>query len=304
MDSVSPWEMENKAAQMGLSDAVRRDMVGFFRALPVISLSRALEYAVMLHYCITGERIGVSDMNYWDSTNTLGSRSVPKDAPDIHGSYEAEQEMLRIVREGDWQSLKRHMNSMATLGSIGKISNGDSMRQMKKLVEICITLFSRAAIEGGLSPEVSYTISDRYYQQVEVCRSIAELTDISLTMQEDFVQRVHRCRTETGISKAVQACVDYIDLHLEDDLTLQTLAKLSGYSAYYVSKRFKKEVGLTPKEYLREKRLDRAKFLLRTTREDIQEISERLHFSSPSYFAEAFRRMVGMNPSQWREQEK
>ena len=137
-----------------------------------------------------------------------------------------------------------------------------------------------------------------------MCRSIVELTDVSMTMQEDFVQRVHRCRIEDGISKAVRACVDYIDLHLEDDLTLKTLARLSGYSDYYVSKRFKREMGLTPKEYIRRKRLERAKFLLFTTQVGIQEISERLHFSSPSYFAEAFRREIGMSPTQWREQKK
>lgn len=303
MDSVSLRRMEEKARQMGLSAAICQDVVKFFRALPVISLSRALEYAAMLHYCISGEQVGVSDMNYWDAVSILNKDAGQKDAPDIHGSYEAEQEMLRIVREGDWQNLKGHMDKMATLGSLGKLSNGDSMRQMQNAVEVCITLFSRAAIEGGLAPEVSYTITDHYFQQVEACHSIAELTDVSLTMQEDFVQRVHRCRTEDGVSRAVQACLDYIGLHLEDELTLQTLARLSGYSDYYISKRFKREVGMTPKEYIRKKRLERAKFLLRTTQADIQEISARLRFCSQSYFSESFRKEMGINPTQWRERQ-
>lgn len=256
----------------------------------------------MLHYCITGERIGVSDMNYWDTVSTVSDRSAAKETPDIHGTYEAEQEMLRIVREGDWQRLKAHMNKMSTTGHLGRLSNDDSIRQMQNAVEVCTTLFSRAAIEGGLAPEVSYTITDHYFQQVEACQSIAELTDISLTMQEDFVKRVHRCRTEEGISKPVRTCLDYIDLHLEDELTLPMLARLSGYSDYYVSRRFKKEVGMTPKEYIRKKRLERAKFLLHATQADVQEISERLRFCSHSYFADAFRKEVGMSPTQWREQ--
>ena len=177
MDSVSPWSMEDKVAQMGFNDTVRRDVADFFRSLPIISLSRALEYAAMLHYCIIGERIGVSDMNYWDTISAADKNFATKTISDFHGTYEAEQEMLRIVREGDWQSLKGHMNRMATLGSVGKLSNGNSMQQMKKLVEACITLFSRAAIEGGVFPEVSYSLSDHYYQRVEVCRSIVELTD-------------------------------------------------------------------------------------------------------------------------------
>ncbi|MBD5093464.1 MAG: helix-turn-helix domain-containing protein [Subdoligranulum sp.] len=301
MDSVSANTLEHRMAGMGLSAALQANAMRFFRALPVISLSRALEYASMLHYCICGERIGVSDMNYWESGQAVDSVS-DAGTGDLHGTYEAEQEMLRMVREGDWQSLKGHMDRMSTLGTLGKLSNGDVMRQMRNAVEACITLFSRAAIEGGLAPEVSYTLTDHYYQRVEACASIAELTDVSMTMQEDFVQRVARCRQNPALSKPVRACIDYIDLHLEDDLTLQTLAGISGYSEYYISKRFKKEAGETPKEYLRKKRLERAKFLLRASNADIQKISERLRFYSQSYFSEMFRKEYGITPTQWREQ--
>lgn len=194
MESISMRAMEDQMLQMGLSMALRQSALRFFRTLPVISLSRALEYAAMLHYCITGERIGISDMNYWDAISKSVEASHAENQANIHGTYEAEQEMLRLVREGDWENLKQHLNEMSTLGSMGKLSNGDSMRQMRNAVEVCITLFSRAAIEGGLAPEVSYTLTDHYFQRVEACESLAELTDISLTMQEDFVKRVQVCR--------------------------------------------------------------------------------------------------------------
>lgn len=95
--------------------------------------------------------------------------------------------------------------------------------------------------------------------------------------------------------------MNYIDLHIEDEITLKTLADLSSYSEYYISKRFKKETGITPAEYIRRRRLERAKFLLRTTRMDVQQISERLRFGSHSYFADLFRREFGVSPTQWRE---
>lgn len=300
IDSVSTRALEQRMGGMGLSAALQTEAMRFFRALPVISLSRALEYAIMLHYCVCGERIGISDMNYWENDQ---ADNVPDTGTgDLHGTYEAEQEMLRMVREGDWQSLKGHMDRMSTLGTLGKLSNDDSMRQLQNAVEVCITLFSRAAIEGGLAPEVSYTLTDHYFQRVEACASIAELTDVSMTMQEDFVQRVARCRRDPSLSKPVRACIDYIDLHLEDELTLQTLAGISGYSEYYISKRFKKETGETPKEYIRKKRLERAKFLLRASSADIQNISDRLRFYSQSYFSEVFRKEYGITPTGWREQ--
>ena len=122
-------------------------------------------------------------------------------------------------------------------------------------------------------------------------------------MQADFIGRVHRCRT-SHLSRPVQACCEYIGLHLEDKLTLEHLAQQVGYTEYYLSKKFKREVGLTPNEYIRKARLERAALLLRTTQEDVQEISERLQFCSQSYFADHFRRLFSVSPTEYRQQKK
>lgn len=193
------------------------------------------------------------------------------------------------------------MNRMSVTGHLRKLSNGDPLRQMKNAVLVCITLFSRAAIEGGLSPEVSYSLTDRYFQSVEACTTISDLAEIAHTMQADFIQRVHRCRT-SHLSQPVQACCEYISIHLEDKLALEQLAQQVGYTEYYLSKKFKREVGLTPSEYIRNARLERAALLLRSTQKDVQEISERLQFCSQSYFADQFRRLFGLTPTEYRQQ--
>lgn len=209
--------------------------------------------------------------------------------------------MLRMVREGDLANYQAHMAKMSVTGSLGKLSNGNPMRQMKNAVQVCITLFSRAAIEGGLAPEVSYTLTDHYFQSVEACTSISDLVEISHIMQQDFIQRVHRCRTGT-LSRPIHTCCDYISLHLEDDLSLSRLAQLTGYSEYYLGKKFKRETGQTPSEYIRRQRLQRAALLLRTTGKDVQDISEKLRFCSQSYFADSFRRFFGISPTEYRQQ--
>lgn len=300
IDNTSIQQIEQRLTQMNLSINLHRKVSEFLRTLPVISLNRIFEYAIMLHYCITEERIAVNDLHYRKTEQTL--ENIPSEEPaKIHGTYAAEQEMLRYVREGDLNYLQ-HMNKMSMVGNMGKLSNNDSNRQMKNLVLVCITLFSRAAIEGGLAPEISLSLTDYYFQSVEACSSIAELSEISHTMQEDFIKRVHRCRYDTTITRPIRTCVEYINLHLDEELTLETLAGMAGYSTYYLSKRFKREVGQTPKEYIRNQRLNRAKFLLRTTTNSIHDISESLCFSSKSYFADAFHKSVGITPSEYREQ--
>lgn len=302
VDDIPPKSLEAELSKHNLSVPLRQDFLIFLRKLPIISLSRIFEYAIMLHFCVTGEKITVSDLRYCESEQRTPEAYPQRELADAHGTYQDEQEMLRMVREGDL-NYQTHMDRMSVTGHLGKLSNGDPMRQMKNVVLVCITLFSRAAIEGGLTPEVSYSLTDRYFQSVEACATISDLVEIAHTMQADFIQRVHRCRT-SHLSQPVQACCDYIGLHLEDKLTLEQLAQQVGYTEYYLSKKFKREVGLTPNEYLRKARLERAALLLRTTQEDVQEISERLQFCSQSYFADHFRKLYGVSPTEYRTQKK
>ena len=301
IDDIVERELEKRLRELRLSPRVREGMLRFFRNLPVISLSRAMEYAIMLYYCLTGERITIGDLHYRE-TELQKARPVREEQKaDVHGTYEMEQEMLRMVREGDL-NIQKHMSKLAVTGSMGKMSNdGDAMRQMKNAVLVCIVLFSRAAIEGGLSPETSLTMTDRYFQSVEACRSLPELQEITKTMQDDFVQRVHRCRARK-YSALVMECCDYISLHVEEELSLKQVAADLKYSEYYLSHKFKEETGMTFREYLLRQKLERAKALLRDNSLTVRDISEKLHFCSPSYFTESFRKVCGLSPSQWREQ--
>lgn len=302
VDDVPIKHLEAQLSRQNLSLSLRQKFMDFLHKLSVINLTRALEYAIMLHFCITGEKITVSDLRYCESERHGTARAAQQKLTDVHGTYKAEQEMLRMVREGDL-NYQTHMDKLAITGQIGKLSNSDPMRQMKNMSLVGITLFSRAAIDGGLSPEISYTLTDHYFQGVEACTTISELTEINHTMQEDFIQRVHRCRT-SHLSPPIRACCEYIEMHLEDKFTLKELAQQAGYSECYLSKKFKKEVKMSPGEYIGNQRLKRAAFLLRTTQSDVQDISEQLHFCSQSYFSERFRGLFGITPTQYRQQKE
>lgn len=298
VDSISTDSIQQAASKLDMSGEVKLKVMQFLRELPVVNLSRAFEYAIMLYYCIYGETIGVSDMHYLESEPTPKSRRS-EGTDRIHGTYEMECEALRLVREGDL-NYKEKMTRLAMTGAIGRMSNGDPSRQMKNAVIVCTILFSRAAIDGGLSPEVALTLTDKYLQSIEAARTISELSDVAFTLQEDFVRRVHRVRTR-ALSSPISECCDYIDLHIEDNITLSALASRLRYSDFYLSRRFKEETGKSIKEYIRLKKLERAKDLLRDNSLTVKEIGERLGFCSQSYFTEQFRREYGATPSRWRE---
>lgn len=294
---VSLSQLERELHHRAISDELRAYVIQFLRGLPVISLNRAVEYVLMFHFCITGERIEVTNIRFLDHGSDI---TTEEELESIHGTYEAEQEMLRLVREGDL-NFQHHMKTMNSTGRVGNISDGTALRQIKNMIIVSITLFSRAAMDGGLPPETAYALSDRYLQAVEKSNSIQTLTEINNTMQNDFVHRVHQYRQDASLSKAVRICLEQMRTRLEDNLTLESLARDLGYSPYYLSKKFRSETGKTFKEQLRTLRLERAKQLLRTTNDSIFEISERLQFCSQSYFTECFRKAEGCSPAEFRQ---
>lgn len=298
VDDVSEKEIEARLRRSKLSPTLRQITRDFLRGLPVVSLSRIFEYAIMLYYCLTGEKISVSELHYQESEQPQATSAPEGPSVDVHGTYKMEQEMLRMVREGNLD-IQSHISKLAVSGSLGKLSN-DPSRQMKNAVLVCIVLFSRAAIEGGVSPEVALTLTDRYFQSVEACRSFSELHDITVTMQNDFVERVHRVRVSSQ-SGPVLACCDYIQMHLEEELSQTGIAGLLRYSPSHLSHKFKQEMGISFQDYIRRQRLERSKIYLRDSGISIREISERLHFCSPSYYTESFRAVYGLSPSEWRK---
>ena len=196
-----------------------------------------------------------------------------------------------IALEGDLSVLE-YLKKMSTIGNIGKraADSSEPLRQFWNALLVNIVLFSRAAIEGGLYTETAMTLTDYYFQAVESAKSFQDLTDVAQTMQKDFVSRVHKIRTDSSRSKTIKDVIAYIELHLEDEFDLETLAGDFGYSEYYLTKKFRKETGLTIKEYIRNKKLERAAFYLKGASLSISEIADKLHFSSQSYFNTKFKK--------------
>lgn len=82
--------------------------------------------------------------------------------------------------------------------------------------------------------------------------------------------------------------------------SLTEVATKSGMSLRNFNRLFLKETGLTPKEYIQVKRMEKARKLLTTTNHTITDISMEVGYNSVSKFIEAFKKLVGKLPSDYR----
>ncbi|MBA4686307.1 MAG: helix-turn-helix transcriptional regulator [Candidatus Galacturonibacter soehngenii] len=293
-------QLKHKLDQRNFSVPARLAVLKQLDSIPILPTNLIFQYAIMLHYCITGEKIASTDLQYSSLSENeityIDNVPVSEEHP---GIWAAEQEFLNMIRDGN-SNYKTALDKSSFLSSGVRFETGDSLRKSKNNLLVLVTLISRAAIEGGLSPSTSYTLCDYYTQKSEDANSISELTLLSRKMLEDFIGRVQQTKDNAAISKAVQSCCDYIGANIDDKLSIEFLSKRAGYTEYYFSRKFKQEMKMSINDYIKNEKIRQAKLLLSSTNKSIQEISDDLSFSSRSYFSDSFQKSTGISPSEYR----
>jgi AraC family transcriptional regulator len=116
-----------------------------------------------------------------------------------------------------------------------------------------------------------------------------------------FAAKPASLQSRAGLgSSRFKRVLDFIEEHLERDISLVELASVVGLSVTHFAHAFKAQQGLAPYRYIMRRRIERSKRLLRTTDETIAAIAARSGFSSQSCFSRMFARDVGTRPSAYR----
>ena len=95
--------------------------------------------------------------------------------------------------------------------------------------------------------------------------------------------------------------IDYINEHLQDELSLFELARIANLSPHHFATVFKASTGISPHRYVIERRIDRARDLLRQDEKTISEIAYAVGLSSQSHLTANFRRTTGVVPRKFRQ---
>jgi len=102
--------------------------------------------------------------------------------------------------------------------------------------------------------------------------------------------------------QALRRARDQIDRNYGSDIRVSSLASLAGYTSSRFIRAFQRSFGATPGQYLGRRRIERAREMLRTSDLTVTEICLRVGFSSPGSFSSSFSRLVGLSPTQYRQQ--
>lgn len=285
-----------------ISEEYRNTFNGLIWRIPQLPLNAFLARILFLNYCLNKESISVQDMiplKESESDWQTAEKAFREKEDFFHNkSYEIEQIISGYIRSGSPEKIAGVTVNEAQLHT--GILAPTALRQLKNNLIVSTTVFTRAAIEGGLDTDTAFRISDDFIQTAEQTQNADDLTELMGQIAYTFAAKVADAQTPVSSDDIIQNAIRFIQQNTNQHITAADVAEYAGYSRSYFSSYFKRELGFSISEFITRCRLEEALYLLRYTSKPLSVISSYLCFYSQSHFQTVFRKHFGITPLQYR----
>lgn len=165
----------------------------------------------------------------------------------------------------------------------------------------CLSLIvsvSNALSDLGCNPAILFNNTDAW-TVIKKTRSSKELFTFISNISNAVLLHIQDVQQKRNID-IIEKVKAIVDKNYAADASLESVAAQVFLSPCYLSVIFKKEMNITFKNYLIQKRIEKAKYFLANTNMKIYEIAERVGYADTRYFSELFHRITNETPSQYR----
>ena len=281
----------------------KTDIQEYYKTLPVFNEDRIFYTSKMIENYFDNIGNIIQDNNNHKSDNKKLNDEYYKKVKNnrmeafSHSSYTNEQKVSETIRNGDKENAKRILKEI-NLTPHAKLAV-DSVRSYKNSMICSCTFMTRAAIAGGVNPDVAFTLSDTYINNIENIQNLNDIENYEAIMVEGFTDLVNSIKTNK-YSRSILLAMNYIDAHLCDDIKINDIAKNSYLNPSYLSNLFHKETNKTISDWILERRIKEAAFSISNTNESFADIAFFYNFCSQSYFVKCFKKVMGVTPKEYR----
>lgn len=217
----------------------------------------------------------------------------------LEEKYKTESEMIQAVSQGAIHKVEKLFINPSVF--VFEKRSNDQLRNIKEHLIIQNTLLRKAAEYGSVHPFHIDGLSSEFTKEIEKVRNINDANSLFQEMARKYCLLVKK-HSMKNYSLLVQKVLTVIDADLTADLGLKHLAEMININASYLSALFKKETGRTLTDYVTQKRVDHAAFLLRSTNLQIQSVAQQCGVFDVNYFAKIFKKYMGKSPKEYREE--
>lgn len=218
-----------------------------------------------------------------------------------HPTYDSEMALYNLIAEGKLEDVKAMVATAphADDPSRGILSDNPLRNAIYHLVAMT-TIVTRVCISKGLPQDVAYKLSDAFIKKADKQSRIEDVRAVQWEMIQSFTEYMASQTVKIAHSKQIMQSIDYIRQNIHGTITVAELADVVMLNETYLSKLFKKEMGCTVSEYIRNEKIKEACYLLVYTDKTSIEIATDLSFSSHSYFISVFKKVTGLTPKEYR----
>ena len=216
----------------------------------------------------------------------------------VEARYAVEAAMLDAVRRGNFSEATYQQNLF--MGFALDQRNPDPLRNAKNMIISVNTAFRKAIQQAAVHPLYIDGISGQFMKEIEETESIEQVHAIIPKMIRYYCLMVQTHSLEK-YSAPIRECINYIDFHYMEPLSLESLSLRLSVNKNYLSGRFHREVGKTITDYINQVRIQRSLELLSKTTLPMQSVAEQCGFTDANYFSRIFRKLHGTTPNDYRK---
>lgn len=162
-------------------------------------------------------------------------------------------------------------------------------RELGQLSDSLRRMFAEPSLQG-------------YYSEIEAQTTLEQTHAVMLK----WLAEIYRIYVSVNESKSYRAMISEMKVYIEEnfdnpDLSLKHLSDRFQISGKYASHLFKEEFDMKFVDFLTQLRMQRAEYLLATTGDNLQDIAQKLGYTSSITFGRVFKRVVGVTPGDYRK---
>ncbi len=185
-----------------------------------------------------------------------------------------------------------------TTYSISITSNSSEFISLSFAAEYIANMLIEYSVFSGVYPIDSAAAFQQFLQIAEMEQSKSSGFMVAENIHSVIIRMAsHYLRTSETLSRIIKT---EIDSHVYNKFSIKDITDTLHISKSTLMRTFKKAYGVTPHEYLIDKRMEIAKSLLTTTKLAIKSIAYMLCFSDERYFSYAFTQKTGVSPNEYR----
>lgn len=279
----------------------------YYSAFPILCSFVVRKTIIGCMCAFTG---GMEEYSYCRLHGTKDELKLPQlsfseslDYSTLYQRYDMENRFLHMVEMGDTENVLDAYRDMNIQG-MSKNRYINAVYQDPAIGLSMLRALTRKAAElGGASIVEINEITQRAVQRMFATQHQNEQIRHTQTMIYELTDAVRRHRYQVGdYSEPVKKTAEFLSLNFSQKITLLQLANRVNLSEIYLSRIFKKEVGMTIFQYIAHLRCAQAAEMLKGSDISIQEISNYVGYPDNNYFVKVFKVHYGMTPSEYRAQ--